>query len=116
VLAVWKPGIEPGSPAEMRMLRRLLEWDIERPDLQVVVRDPSGRFVGRLDAGWPRLRIGLEYDGLEAHGLRRMDRDERRHGDLEALGWRVRHADKADLLPGETGLRDWLRRHVTPAA
>jgi hypothetical protein len=116
VLEVWMPGIDPSSPAEMRLLRRLSEWGIGRSDLQVVVHDSAGRFVGRLDPAWPARRVALEYDGRRYHGPRSLERDEHRHAALVGLGWRVRHVVKSDLLPGEAELRDWLRRHVTPAA
>jgi hypothetical protein len=115
-LAIWAPGIEPGSPAELKLVRRVVEWGFPPPELQVVVRDEAGRFVARLDAGWPARKIGLEYDGRRHHGPRRLEPDESRHARLRALGWRVGHVEKSDLLPGETTVRDWLERVLGRAA
>jgi hypothetical protein len=62
VLEVWTDGIKPGSAAEMRLLRRIQRWGFPTPDKQVELRDSSGRFVARIDLGWPSRRAGLEYD------------------------------------------------------
>ncbi|MGH9246426.1 MAG: type IV toxin-antitoxin system AbiEi family antitoxin domain-containing protein [Acidimicrobiales bacterium] len=108
-LAIWTPDMRPGSRPEVRMVRRVVEWGFDRPELQWEVRLPSGqRFV--LDAAWPGDMIGLEYDGRRAHGPRRIGPDEARHDALEQAGWRIGHVEKPDLLPSETRLRDWLRR------
>jgi hypothetical protein len=111
-LEVWTPGISPGSPAEVRLLRRIVEWGLPRPTTQLEVRDADGRFVARLDGGWPELRVGYEYDGRTHHGPRRFEHHERRYARLAALGWSVRGVEKSDLLPGEVAFRDWLRAAV----
>jgi hypothetical protein len=116
VLAAWTPGVAPASPAEARLLRRTDEWGFQAPERQLVVRDAGGRFVARLDMGWPSRRVGLEYDGGRHHGPRRFEHDESRHAGLVALGWRVGHVEKSDLLPGETWLREWLGRALGRAA
>jgi hypothetical protein len=112
LLEAWSGGIQPGSPAEVRMLRRVHEWGCPAPEVQFVVRDRQGRFVARLDLAWPASRVALEYDGRRHHGPRSFDHDERRHAALVALGWRVRHVEKSDLLPGEVRLRQWLGQFV----
>jgi very-short-patch-repair endonuclease len=109
-LSVWTPGPAPDSPAEMRMIRRLVEWGFRMPERQHVVRDANRRFVARIDLAWPDSKIGLEYDGVEAHGPRRVESDDRRQARLEALGWHIVRAEKADVRPGARRLRAELER------
>jgi hypothetical protein len=115
-LSVWAPGIEPASPAEIRLVRRLLEWGFDRPATQAIVTDDVGQFVARLDVAWVDRRVGLEYDSLRFHDPRRFQHHEARYRALQALGWRVRAVEKGDILPGELELRDWLRRAFAAAA
>ena len=114
VLAVWSPKIEPGSVAEVRLLRLLAELGLLGLVSQYEVRDETGAFVARLDLADPTDRRGLEYDGVEAHNPRRWARDEPRYARLRALGWRVDPVTKLDLMPGEERLReivaDWQLR------
>ena len=108
VLAVWTDGIQPGSPAEMRLLRRIQRWGFPLPDKQVEVHDASGSFVARLDLAWPSRRAGLEYDGRDHHGPRQWEADEVRQARIEALGWRVERVEKVDLVEGAERLKDVL--------
>jgi hypothetical protein len=116
VLAAWSPQIEPGSVAEVRLMRLLGELGISGLVSQHDVVDDAGAFVARLDLADPARRRGFEYDGVEAHNPRRWTRDEPRYARLRALGWRVDPVTKLDLLPGEPRLRqlvaDW---HVRTA-
>lgn len=107
-LDVWHGPIRLDSVAEARLLRQLRAWGLPEPERQIVVRDAAGQAVARLDAGWPDLRLGLEYDSTRWHGPLAWAHDEARHAALEALGWRLEHVDKADLMPGQTVLRDRL--------
>lgn len=52
MLAVWTDGITPGSPAEMRLLRRIERWGFPLPEKQVEIRDGSGMLVARVDLAW----------------------------------------------------------------
>jgi hypothetical protein len=104
-LDVWAGPIRLGSAGEARLLRQLRSWGLPEPARQVPVRDGSGRVIARLDAGWPELRLGLEYDSTRWHGPLAWAHDEERHAALEALGWQIERVDKADLVPGQTGLR-----------
>jgi hypothetical protein len=117
VLEVWTPSIEPGSPAEMRLVRLLGELGVDDVELQHEVCDGDGTFVARLDLAWPARRRALEYDGLESHNPRAWERDERRYLRLRSLGWDVESVTRFDLLPGEPRLprlvESWLRE---PAA
>ena len=107
-LEAWTGPIQPESPAEARLVRRLDEWGMPEPVLQHVVRDQHGGFVARLDIAWPEHRVALEYDGMRAHNPRRVEHDERRDAAVEALGWAVVHADRIDLRPGQARLRTRL--------
>lgn len=104
-LATWTDPIQPGSPAEARLLRAISAWDIPEPVLQHEVRTPAGAFVARVDLAWPAARVGLEYDGTRWHGPRAIEHDEARHGAVEVLGWRLLHADRSHLRAGDQRLR-----------
>jgi hypothetical protein len=49
----WTPGIVPGSPAEMRLLRQIGSWGFDEPEAQLELRTADGELVGRIDLGWP---------------------------------------------------------------
>lgn len=92
------------SPQETRT-RLLLTRDGPAPErTRIEVFDPCGRFVARIDMGWERRRVGVEYDGRQHWidpAVRRRDID--RQAELEALGWRiVRVGD--DLLRHRPGV------------
>lgn len=112
VLEVWSERIEPGSVAEVRLLRSLADLGVTGLVTQHEVLDDDGAFVARVDVADPERRRALEYDGLEYHGPRAWARDEPRLARLRQLGWRVDTVTKLDLLPGESRLRelaaDWL--------
>lgn len=107
VVDVWTRKIEPGSPAEMRLVRRLdsLGAIVET---QHEVFDGDGVFVARLDAAIPERKIGLEYDSDRFHNPRHWARDEPRYARLKALGWSVHDVSKLDLLPSSTRLADLI--------
>lgn len=113
VLDVWTRGIDPGSPAEVRLFRRLAEWGIEAPVSQHEIRLPDGTFVARVDAAWPARRVALEYEGLRPHAARAVEHDEARYERIRAVGWRLTTADKTDLLPGSRRLPDLLGRWLS---
>lgn len=116
VIEVWTPEIEPGSPAEVRLLRSAEAEGIVGLVAQHEVRDVAGGFVARLDLALPAQRCGFEYDGVRHHGPRQWGRDEARYARLHALGWRIEPISKLDLLPGERRLRDVAVRWGLAAA
>ena len=87
VIDVWSPTIEPGSIAEIRLLRLLGELGATGLVTQHEVLDANGAFIGRLDVARPDRKCGLEYDSVRFHGPRQWERDERRYGQLRAAGW-----------------------------
>lgn len=110
VLAAWQPGITPGSPAEVRLLRQLDELGLDGLVPQFEVHDESGAFVARVDLAKPALKRAIEYEGVAAHNPRRWEHDEARYERLRALGWRVDTVGKLDLCPGERRLPALVRR------
>lgn len=108
VLSEWTAAIEPGSQAEMRLLRRLVEWGLPPPETQHPVALPDGEL--RIDLAWPDAMVALEYEGIRHHAVRRIGPDELRYQRLERVGWRVVPASKRDLLPGNRRLPDLLDR------
>jgi very-short-patch-repair endonuclease len=113
-LEPWLGGIEPGSPAEARLLRRLEDWGFPPPQLQHEVVTPIGRF--RLDVAWPTLFAALEYDGVEHHGPRQLAADVRREDALRAAGWWIGRVDRHDLAPSSTRVRDELVERLADRA
>jgi hypothetical protein len=109
-LSAWTADIRPGSPAEMRLLRKVVEAGLDVPDRQIEVTAADGEFIARIDLGWRQLRAGFEYDSDRFHNPRHWDRDERRQLRFAAIGWDIRRIGKADLLPSATWLDDHLRR------
>lgn len=114
-LAPWIEGIRPGSPGEVRLIRRIDEWGFPTPVRQHEVVLPNGRRVF-VDLAWPGHLAGLEYDGEAHHGPRRLAADEAREQALRALGWWIGRADRHDLRPSSTRLRDELAPHLLFAA
>jgi hypothetical protein len=107
-LEAWTDAIRPGSPAEARLLRQLADWGVPEPVRQHVVRNGAGKVIARIDVAWPAALVGVEYDGLRYHGPRYIEHDEQRHAEVEAMGWTLHHASRADLRPGDRRLRDLL--------
>jgi hypothetical protein len=117
VLQPWLDGIRPGSPAELRLLRRIEGWGLPTPTKQHRVTDEVGRLVAVLDLAWPALLVGLEYDGALHHTPRRLAHDVAREERVRSLGWFVERADRHDVAPSSTRLRDVLvSRLLQPAA
>ncbi|WP_369138278.1 hypothetical protein [Modestobacter versicolor] len=85
-----------GSPQETRLRLVLVRSRLPAPVAQHRVT-VGGRFVARVDFGWPAQRLALEYDGLwhAEHG--QFVRDRERLNRLTAAGWRVVFATAADV-------------------
>jgi hypothetical protein len=64
----WRTRIAAGSPAEHRLRLQLVQWGYPEPELQVPVIAADGSVLGRVDCGWPAVRIGIEYDSERFHG------------------------------------------------
>jgi hypothetical protein len=109
-LAPYAGGAPPGSVKAAHALRLFRRWCLPAPECEYVVRDGQGRSVGRIDFVWRPWRFGLEYDGDEFHPPRRWDADDRRQEAIELLGIRLERADRFDLRPSSTRLRELLTK------
>lgn len=112
-LALSDAGAE--SPQETRTRLLLVNAGLPRPETQIDVRDVSGRFVARLDMGWPEASVAVEFDGAQHWtDARQRSRDIDRIAELEALDWLVvrvsgellRHRSAVVLRRVRTALRE----------
>ncbi len=96
-LALVRVGSE--SPRET-LVRLLVIGSLPEPTLQHEVFDESGTFVARLDLSWPKLKLGVEYDGEHHTEPAQRARDQVRLERLRALGWHIITVTKHDLEDG----------------
>ncbi|WP_133251836.1 hypothetical protein [Actinomycetospora cinnamomea] len=88
VVAAVDPRAE--SPPETRTRLALVAQGVPLPDLQVEVFDAHGIFAGRVDMGWRRARVGVEYQGDHHRtDMVQWRRDQARLADLAAAGWLI---------------------------
>ena len=109
VLEQCEPATESAGESWLRL--RLVEADLPRPAAQISIRDSVGREVYRIDMGYTKARVGVEYDGEEFHHRTggQYEADERRRRDLLArFGWTVIGVHRGDVL----GRRNELERTV----
>lgn len=108
--------VRPGVASRMETWMRLTIVDagLPEPVLDHDVYDALGRFLGCLDAAYPELRVGMEYEG-DHHRTdeRQWQRDIVKHDDLVRAGWRVIRVTRSQLLDEPRALvariRDALR-------
>ena len=93
--AVALADVLAGSPQETRLRLIVHASSLPRPVAQHVVTDARGRFMARVDFGWPEARVAVEYDGAwHAHDV---GPDRRRLNELSAAGWTVVFVTAADM-------------------
>lgn len=117
VLDLMDGGAE--SPQETRTRLLLLAAGFPRLNTQIVVCDEHGYFIGRIDLGWPRWRVGIEYDGPQHWtdpAIRARDID--RIAELEAQDWTIIRVSR-DILRYRPGVflkrvRDAMRASGWP--
>jgi hypothetical protein len=94
-LALSDAGAESPQETRTRLVLTAAGW---RPThTQIEVFDGFD-FVARIDMGWPKWKVGVEYDGQQHWtdpAVR--NRDVERQAQLEALGWRIVRVN-ADML------------------
>ncbi|WP_207840599.1 endonuclease domain-containing protein [Williamsia soli] len=102
VLELVDAGAE--SPPETRTRLLLIRAGLPAPETQIELRDEYGHVYIRLDMGWRRWKVAVEYDGGHHWTDRRQrSRDIDRWADLEAAGWRVVRVS-AELLAERPGV------------
>ncbi|MCV7052154.1 DUF559 domain-containing protein [Mycobacterium heidelbergense] len=96
VLPLVDAGAE--SPQETRTRLVLIRGGLARPQTQIVVRNMWGAVLARIDMGWERWLVGVEYDGPQHWTDPRIRaKDIERTAELESRGWRLVRVS-ADLL------------------
>ncbi|MGO4616301.1 hypothetical protein AB4305_18680 [Nocardia sp. 2YAB30] len=84
------------SPMESRTRLCCIDAGLPPPEPQVVV--PTRNGLRRIDLGWRRWRIGLEYDSAARHSREAAAlRDNPCHDWLSTEGWTIYHATAADV-------------------
>jgi hypothetical protein len=89
-------GPNEESDLERAMISDILRYGFPEPQKQLPVWE-DGVFLGRLDAAYPKLRIGLEADGYDFHSA--WDdwlRDRRKQNALVSRNWRILRYTSAD--------------------
>lgn len=85
-LALADGGAE--SPYETKTRLLLVRNGFPRPETQIRVLDQGGVVVARLDMGWRKWRVGVDFDGAQ-HWTdpAQRDKDVERYWVLPELGW-----------------------------
>ncbi len=99
------------SGPEVAVLRLLTTSGLPDPALQHEVEVDGRRY--RLDLAFPEARLGIEYDGVDAHS--RVDRfveDRRRQNDLAEAGWTILRYTHADLRDRPGVIVRQVRHHL----
>ncbi|MFE7741822.1 DUF559 domain-containing protein [Nocardia sp. NPDC057455] len=112
------PYIDGGAESLQETRTRLLlrQAGLPAPETQIRVPGPDGMTFARLDMGWHRWRVGVEYDGAH-HWTNRDQRawDIDRTAALESLGWTLIRVSAALLTHRPHTItaraRAALRRH-----
>jgi hypothetical protein len=87
----------PESARETALKRLLRRHGFPAPVFQYVIRH-EGRFIARVDAAYPELRIAIEYDSYEHHtGKLALVRDTDRRNQLTQIRWQTVAFTAADL-------------------
>jgi very-short-patch-repair endonuclease len=98
------------SPMESVLRWLLHAARVPTPELQFVVRDPDGSFIGRADLAWPDRKVLVEFDG-DVHRERDVFvNDLRRQNRLIAEGWIVLRFTSADVLGRPDAVISEIRR------
>ncbi|MUL48327.1 hypothetical protein FZI85_14980 [Mycobacterium sp. CBMA293] len=86
------------SPQETRTRLLLTDAGMRPTDTQIEVFGEYGELVGRIDMGWRRWKVGVQYDGIQHwEDPRQRTRDIDQDVEYRDLGWRMVRVG-ADLL------------------
>jgi very-short-patch-repair endonuclease len=84
------------SPQETRLRLLIRRSGLPAPVAQHAVTS-DGRFVARVDFGYPEQRLAIEYEGVWHGERQQVSRDRDRLNRLLAAGWRVLFVTAGDL-------------------
>jgi hypothetical protein len=101
--ALVRPGVD--SPQETRTRLLLVFAGLPEPEVNIEIRDEYGAVQRRIDLGYRRAKLGIEYDGRQhIERQRAWGADILRREDLGNVGWRfvVLVSDDLFTSPGET--------------
>ncbi|WP_102145279.1 hypothetical protein [Mycobacterium hubeiense] len=82
--------VDGGAESPYESLTRLLlvQAGFPRPETQIVVVNEYGVVVARIDLGWRKYLVGVDFDGKQHwDDPRQRERDVDRYFDLPQLGW-----------------------------
>ena len=96
VVDLHAPGSESPMESRLRMVV-VVVGGLPRPEVQLEVYD-GPVLVARLDLGYRRARVGLEYDGRDYHAGLAALRDDRRDNGLATHGYLVLRYDAAAVF------------------
>jgi hypothetical protein len=85
-----------GSPQETRLRLLIRRAGLPPPVAQLEIRH-EGRFVARVDFGYPEQKLAIEYDGTWHGEPGQFAKDRQRMNRLLAAGWRVLFVTAVDL-------------------
>ncbi len=97
--ALVEPRTESFGESWLRL--RVVDAGFPRPQVQVEVAPVmSGGPPRRLDLGWPKRLVALEYDGERYHSspAQRMHDEERRRDLEDRFGWRILAVGRGEVL------------------
>lgn len=80
-----RAGSESPKETETRLV--LMRAGLPEPEVNATLLDARGRFVARLDLGYPEYRVAIEYDGRHHADAAQFTRDADRWAAIEAEGW-----------------------------
>ena len=96
------PRAECVQESHLRLV--LLDGRLPPPEPQLWVASFYGTAVYRVDLGYERQRVGVEYDGQSHLDSARMEKDRHRHNWLVDNGWRMRYFTARDLYHDPGGI------------
>lgn len=112
------PRLRPGTDScqETRLRLALVATGLPCPEVNLPVRDASGRFVALPDLSYPAASVAIEYDGdVHRTDPRAWRRDVARRQALEHEGWRVITCT-ADDVRSPARAAAWTRAALEPPA
>lgn len=100
-------------PQESHLRFVLVSAGLPRPQVQCWVGDSPGTRRYRLDLGYPRRRVGVEYDGASHLDRDRLAYDRVRMNWLDEHGWTMRYFTATDVYRRPASVAAAVRQALT---